>query len=172
MDFVTIANLRNYLAFNLKAGELLPAEYVKTVSVTARRGFVGETITTVLNDEFNETENVVQLDPKTGKAGWVVRGVSGEEYIVSDSAFCQKYSAVEGKQNTYIPKGAPIIAVQIHENISFVAPWGELMNIADGGYIVLSEGDDIYGIQEKEFLSSYSPTGRSVSEVIERWFNL
>lgn len=38
MDFVTIANLRNYLAFNLKAGKLLPAEYVKTVSVTARRG--------------------------------------------------------------------------------------------------------------------------------------
>lgn len=50
--------------------------------------------------------------------------------------------------------------MQIDDDISFIAPWGEMMNIAAGGYIVLSECENIYGIQGKEFAELYSGTGK------------
>lgn len=55
----------------------------------------------------------------------------------------------------YKSKGNPIIAVQIDDDISFIAPWGEMMNIAAGGYIVLSECETYMASRGKN-LRSYT----------------
>lgn len=173
--FDSIAGLKVYIADGIKNGELLPEEYIKIAPITARRGQIGEKVSTIMANGMHETDNAVTADPQTGKPGWIVKSIGGEEYIVPDSTFCRKYELVDEKKMLYKSKGNPIIAVQIDDDISFIAPWGEMMNIAAGGYIVLSECENIYGIQGKEFAELYSGTGKNAAQVLDtvkRWLNI
>lgn len=163
-EFKEIKNIKEYLLNEYEKGLLQPKEYVKSARIKARKGIAGEKISTIVSGGLHETDNIVTVDHKTGKPGWVVTGKNGEEYIVSDSVFCEKYKPVEGIADTYAPKGQPIIAVKVNENISFMAPWEEKMNIISGGYIVISNSSDIYGVQEKEFCETYMLTGKSIQE--------
>ncbi len=164
--FDSIAGLKVYIADGIKNGELLPEEYIKIAPITARRGQIGEKVSTIMANGMHETDNEVTADPETGKPGWVVKSMGGEEYIISDLTFCRKYKLIDEKAMLYKPKGNPIIAVQINDDIGFVAPWGKVMNIASGGYIVLARYD-IYGIQEKEFAELYHRTEKDPVQVLD-----
>ena len=104
---------------------------------------------------LKETKNTVTVD-ENGCPGWVVTNSTGEQYIVSDSVFRNKYERIVGTEDKFKPIWNPITAVQIDENICFTAPWGEIQNLVAGGYLVFNkEFNDIYGIQEDEFNKTY-----------------
>ncbi|MCM1364873.1 MAG: TIR domain-containing protein [Faecalibacterium sp.] len=161
--FKNIENIKSYVEEGLHDGCMRPREYAKTAIITARQGIAGERVSTIMADGMKETENAVTVDAETGNPGWIVTNPTGEQYIVPDSVFQQKYEPAD-TADTYKPKGKPITAVQISEDISFTAPWGEKMNIASGGYIVLGAGDDYYGVQKAEFEATYEPTGDECEE--------
>lgn len=152
--FKEIEDIRGYVENALKNGEITAGTYRKKAEITARKGVVGEEIVTVMVDGLVETKNVVKKD-ENGNTGWVVTNPSGEKYIVEDAVFSDKYEPIEGADGKFRPKGKPVTAGKISESISFIAPWGETMNVVSGGYLVFTSMDDIYAIQEKEFFDTY-----------------
>lgn len=128
----------------------------KFAKVNAVKGRAGQEVVTVMANGLEETRNVVKAD-EFGNPGWIITNPSGEQYIVPDKKFKQRYDLAKGYNNIYPSIYSPIDAIQINEDISFVAPWGETMNIEKGGYLVINSKDDIYGIQEKEFYETYMP---------------
>lgn len=148
-------NVKEYLVSGLNNGSLIAGTYQKKGEITARVGVISEEIVTIMANGLQETKNIVTAD-ENGNPGWVVTGVNGEQYIVKDSVFRSKYEKIEGTEDKYQPVWKPITATQIHEDVCFVAPWGEEMNILAGGYLVFNETfDDVYGIQEEEFNLTY-----------------
>lgn len=154
MSFKSVENIKEYVRERITDKSIVPGNYVKSTTITARKGVIGERISTITSNDLQETENVVSKD-SNGNVDWIVTNVTGEQYIVKDSVFNEKYEPDEGAPDVFKPKGKPIVAGQIHENISFIAPWGEPMKILAGGYLVFTDMDDIYGIQEAEFNATY-----------------
>lgn len=155
MNFRKIESIKTYLSDGISDGSLQTERWQKSGEITARKGIIGEEIVTVMTDGLEETRNTVKED-ENGNPGWVVTNSTGEQYIVKDSAFINKYEKIPGTMDSYRPVWNPITAVKISESISFVASWGELQNIVSGGYLVFNEiFDDIYGVQEKEFEETY-----------------
>ena len=167
MEFKKIKNIKEYVIEKLKSGSLHPIECVKIAIITARKGIPGEKITTIMANGLKETDNVVTIDLYTNKPGWIVTNPMGEEYIVADSVFIEKYELVDGTENCYRPKGKPIIVAQIDESITFVAPWGEEFNLSSGGYIAFSKENAFYGIQEDEFYATYKITDTTEKEAMK-----
>lgn len=154
MNFKKIENIKKYVREGIQSGVIAPGSYVKSTTVTARKGSLGEHISTIMSNGIHETDNIVSKD-QNGNVDWVVTNITGEQYIIKDTVFNKKYEPVENNLGVFKPKGNPITAGQINENISFIAPWGELMNIIAGGYLVFTDMDDVYGVQEAEFNATY-----------------
>lgn len=152
--FIEITDIKNY-ALNLVVTNL-PKMYAKFVTVNAVQGKVGEKVVTVMKNGLSETENFVSVDEKTHKPDWIITNPSGERYIINDTTFNKKYEPLDLENNVYKPKGGVCLFVQVNENISFVAPWGETMVIGKGGYLNITNPNDIYGVQEKEFNETYA----------------
>lgn len=153
-EFRKIDDIAAYVRDALESGRFTPGRYQKKGEFTARRGVAGEKIVTVMANGLKETENTVAAD-ENGNPDWVVTGIGGEQYVVTDAVFNSKYEPIEGREGVYRPKSFPVTAAQTDEAISFTAPWGEKMNIAAGGYIVFTNPPDIYGIQQAEFDATY-----------------
>lgn len=153
--FKFIENIARYVAEHIATGEMVPALYEKTARIQAVQGTVGEEVVTTMKNGLVETKNVVHLDEKTGNPGWIVTNPDGEKYIVEDSVFQKKYEIDPENPAQYKPVGGPVQCVVVNEDISFLAPWGEEMNIAAGGVLVLAGENDIYGIQAEEFARTY-----------------
>lgn len=154
MRFKKIENIKEYVQTGIDIGMIKPDRYVKSTTIKARKGIVGEKISTITSNGVHETDNIVSKD-QNGNVDWVVTNITGEKYIIKDSVFSEKYESVEGTGDVFRPKGNPILAGKINESISFVAPWGENMNLVSGGYLVFTDMNDIYGVQEEEFKRTY-----------------
>jgi len=130
-------------------------QYVyKIKPVKARVGILGEEVVTVMRNGLIETKNNVKYDEEIKKNDKVITNLDEEKYIITHKTFLEKYEqqVIDGY---YKPKQKLITVVQINENISFIAPWGSVMNIAKDGFLVINNEHDIYGIQKEEFLNTY-----------------
>lgn len=152
--FVEINDIKSYAQKLVETSK--PKRYAKFATINAVQGKVGEKIATVMKNGLEETVNSVSIDEKTNQPDWVITNPSGEKYLIKDSTFKKKYEPLDIDSNVYKPKGGVCVFVQVNENISFVAPWGEKMNIAKGGYLNITNADDIYGIQQDEFNETYA----------------
>ncbi len=159
--FKKVENVAEYVREGIEEGKITVEEVAKVAKIKARQGTIGEEVVTVMANGLEETRNVVTADEKTGEPGWIVTNPNGEEYIVPDSTFKDKYRLNPENPEEYISKGKPTLAAKINEDIEFMAPWGEAMKIEAGGSLVLGGKDDIYGIQEREFNNTYAPTSKS-----------
>lgn len=139
-----------------KANEADVETYQKFGKFDARKAIDGERITTTINGE-TETTNVAKLGDV------VVRGPEGEQYIISDAKFkdrykvdkpltkdFQKYEAT-GKINAFKYIGKPF---------KFIASWGEEMICNDGDYLAAPFSNDgtvkeVYRIEENVFNKTY-----------------
>lgn len=158
--FKQISDITEYVKEGIKTGKLPVDEVAKFARIQARQGKVGEEIVTKMANGLEETINVVKLDEKTGNPGWVVTNPDGEQYIIEDSTFQKKYEIDPEDPSVYKPKGLPVLASQVNEDIEFDAPWGEKMKIEAGGHLILNGPGDIYGIQKAEFEGTYASTGK------------
>lgn len=160
MDDFKKINAAEYVEYLKNIGAPFDRFY-KFAKVLARQGVEGEEIKTIMANGLEETVNSVKVDAESGQPDWVIKNPGGEEYIITDKNFKKRYE-ITGEENSeefsvYSSKRAEITAVQIKENVSFTAPWGSEMNIAAGGYLVVNNPTDIYGIQYEEFLQTYKP---------------
>ena len=154
MNLLNKEELQKYIIELVNNGHE-PKFYKKYSRVIAVQGKEGEVVETIMADGHVETVNSVKKD-ENGNCDWIITNPSGERYIVPNKTFVKKYEIEVGEDGKHAPKGAPIKAVQIEDDISFMASWGELMNIKAGGYLNISDKDDIYGIQENEFNETYA----------------
>lgn len=148
-------NIRDYVKKGLESGLLSLSQVEKFGRIFARKGILDEEIKTIMANGLNETINFVKIDPETNEVDWVVTNPGGEQYIVKNSVFRKKYEIDPEDPKKYKPKGDPVLATRINENICFKAPWGETMYIKSGGYLIVNSETDIYGIQEEAFLQTY-----------------
>ncbi len=155
IEFKKINNIKEYLTACISSGRSEVKLYQKFQKVNARAGQIGEAVSTVMTNGLLETVNNVTAD-EDGNPDFVVTNSTGEIYVVAYKVFKRKYEKVAGTENEYKPVYCPIKAVKIDESISFEAPWGEIQNLVAGGYLVFNDTfDDIYGVQETEFDTTY-----------------
>lgn len=166
-NFKKIDNITEYVREGIKSGKLTLDEVVKSARIHARQGVLGEEIITKMANGLEETRNTVTADEKTGEPGWVVTNPDGEEYIVADSTFKDKYEIDPENPEQYKPKGKPVLSASINEHIQFDAPWGKIMKIEAGGSLILNGPKDIYGIQKAEFENTYASTGKDRKECLK-----
>ncbi len=122
-----------------------------------------------LGHEIQEKVAYVQNDENTNQPGWIVTKVDEDgnimldnnnhvnQWIIEDSVFRKKYEIDPENPTLFKPKGGPQIFVQINDNI-ILNQWGEDMKIAAGGYINITNINDMYGISERDFNDTYQFT--------------
>ena len=76
------------------------------------------------------------------------------EWIIDDATFKKKYEMDEQVPGVFKPKGQNQVFVQIPDNIT-LEQWGSEMNIAAGGFINITDSNDMYGISKRDFEDTY-----------------
>ena len=167
-EYVEI-NAQRYALEGMKNGFLIPRTAVKYTRIIARPGIEGEQITTWSVDESGkpiiEKVDTVKKDEKTGETGWVVikadengnpiidENGHKNEWIISAPKFHQKYEQTD-VEGLYQPTGGPQVFVELPISV-ILEQWGNKMKIAAGGYLNVTNLDDIYGISKRDFEDTY-----------------
>lgn len=157
----------------IKNGTMIPKEAEKFARIVAKQGQVGEKVISwsvdSLGHEIQEKVASVQNDENTNQPGWIVTKVDEDgnimldnnnhvnQWIIEDSVFRKKYEIDPENPTLFKPKGGPQIFVQINDNI-ILNQWGENIKIAAGGYINITNINDMYGISERDFNDTYQFT--------------
>lgn len=170
METYKKVDVLNYVKEGLLNGTLVPKEAMKFARIIARQGVPGEEVISWSVDEnLNEVKEKVasvQIDPETNEAGFVVvkadqngnvivdNNGHKNEWIIDYKTFKKKYEIDPENPNLFRPVGGVQTFVQINENI-ILNQWGSDMQIAKGGYINITNAEDMYGISERDFLDTY-----------------
>lgn len=162
---------KDYAVAGIASGELKPVVAVKFARVLARRGVVGEEVISYSQNGIVEKVATVSEDPETKETGWVLTKLdeNGEvlvdeyghknEWIVDAKTFAKKYDLDETKEGgVYKPKGGPQIFVPIVMDV-ILEQWGSEMKIEAGGWLNITNPDDIYGISGRDFDDTYRIVG-------------
>ena len=168
-------NVNDYVRKGIEAGAFTPRQAQKDAMIVARQGTVGEIVETYSVGGVLETVNTVESDPVTNQPDWIVTKVkNGEvvvdefghknEWIVTDSDFHNKYEIDPNNPMFWNSKEAPQTFIQIPDDIAFVDPSGEPMNIVAGGYLNVTDCNEIYGVQERDFNDTYRFTDEQYQE--------
>lgn len=139
----------------------------KFEKVKAREGVYGEQIATITRNDIVETVNSVKMDEE-GHLDWVVTNVGGEQCIIPYKTFLTRYEQTPDSHGFYKPKQGIVTVVETREDISFLAPWGSVMSIAKGGFLIINNETNIYGIQEEEFYNTYKLIDKKDELELER----
>ena len=162
---------KDYAVAGIASGELKPVVAVKFARVLARRGVEGEEVISYSQNGIVEKVATVSEDPETKETGWVLTKLdeNGEvlvdefghknEWIVDAGTFARKYDLDETKkESVYKPKGGPQIFVPIVMDV-ILEQWGSEMKIEAGGWLNITNPDDIYGISQRDFEDTYKIVG-------------
>lgn len=162
-----------YVKHGIENGSMIPREAEKFARIIAKQGNVGDTVISWSVDAngnmIEEKVAQVKLDPETNQPGWIVTKVDEQgnpiidnngqsnQWIIEDSVFKRKYEV--DPKNTFLfkPKCGPQTFVEIPDNI-ILDQWGSEMKIGAGGYINITNIDDIYGISKRDFEDTYKFT--------------
>lgn len=167
MKILTKEEMKIYVQKLLPFSQIIEA---KKIGYTyAVNGNVGDIITTYSTDkegnEIIETIQTVSLDPKTKKPGWVLTKLDSNnkpvinknghlnQYIVNDSDFNTIYEPSYDGINLYKKKKIEKL-IQLEEDIQFGTSFG-YMTIMKGGYVTVTDLDEIYGISFNDFNDTY-----------------
>lgn len=170
MDEYEKVEVVSYVKHGLETGTMIPHQAEKIARIIALQGNVGEKITSWSVDsdgkEIQEKVAEVQADKKNNKLPWIATKVDEQgnviidnngrpnQWIIDDTKFNQKYEIDPANPSLYRPKGGPQVFVQISDNI-ILNQWGSDMKIASGGYINITNVDDMYGISQRDFEDTY-----------------
>lgn len=124
--------------------------YAKFARIQATEAKGGEVIETLLADGTKETTNTAAAKD------WIVTNPGGEKYVVPAAKFPKKYEPCpELGTGWFKPAGGVQKFMTAPRDFKFICSWGEEQIIAAGGYINVTDLDDIYGVARDEFLSTY-----------------
>ena len=161
-------NVLKYVKNGIQNGSMKPIKAIKFARIIARQGNIGEKgISWSIDEKGNEIQekiDIVKIDEQTGNPGWVVTKVDENgniiidenghcnQWIISDSYFKKKYEIDPNNDDIFKPVGGIQVFVKIDENI-ILNQWGSDMKIAKGGYINITNLDDMYG--NRDFYDTY-----------------
>lgn len=170
MENYTKVEVTSYVKQGIENGTMIPLQDEKFARIIARQGAIGETVISWSADsqgnEIQEKVAQVQIDAQTNQPGWIVTKVDEQgnividnnghsnQWIIDDTTFKKKYEIDHENPSLCKPKGGPQIFVQITDNI-ILNQWGSDMRIAAGGYINITNVDDMYGISQRDFEETY-----------------
>ncbi len=180
MENYVEVEIASYVKQGIEDGTMVPIQAEKFARIIARQGVVGETIVSWSADsqgnEIQEKVAQVQVDPQTNQPGWIATKVDEDgniiidnnghpnQWIIDDTTFNKKYEIDPQNPSLCKPKGGAQIFVKITDNI-IVNQWGGSMKVAEGGYINITNPDDMYAISERDFIDTYkeivNPTKKS-----------
>lgn len=83
-----------------------------------------------------------------------------QKYGIDQKTFDKKYEIDPENPSQYRPKGGPMYASQVQDDVAFPNPWGQgHMNVDKGGYMMQDPNNpsDTYGIQKGDYDSTYKP---------------
>ena len=121
--------------------------FIKHSLVYARQASTLEIIETPLD----ATQNTAS------PGDWIVNNPGERPYIIRASKFFQLYRPLPDTKGVFLSAGKPIKAVQIHEDVVFFAPWGELQAVKANGWIIQGINQERYGIDSASFSNTYKP---------------
>ena len=122
----------------------------KTAKVRAEFVEAGTKVETVMANGLVETSKTAGE-----KGGYKITAQTGEQYLVDPDKFAKLYQTTSA-EGVYEPRPDPRKVLDLKENVSFTASWGEDMRIRSGGVLVKDGPKKAYGIQGDEFHASYS----------------
>ena len=141
----------------------------KTARISARHGIPEEHIISWSVDAEGkpvlEKEAVVSVDD-AGIPDWVATKIDDQgneivdangnknQWIIGDTTFMKKYEAVPEKTGIFKPVGGPQKFIQLNEAIHIVQ-CGEEWNVDAGGFVNITNPDDMYVISGKDFADTY-----------------
>ena len=162
--------IASYVKKGIENGTMTPRQAEKFARIIARQGTIGETVISwsvdAQGNEIQEKIAQVQADVQTNEPGWIATKVDEHgniiiddnghvnQWIIDDSTFKKKYEIDPENPNLCKPKGGTQVFVQITDNI-ILNQWGSDMKIAAGGYINITNTDDMYGISQRDFEDTY-----------------
>lgn len=168
-DYIKV-EVTSYVKQGIENGTMIPIQAEKFARIIARQGIVGENVVSWSVDfqgnEVQEKISQVQVDAQTNQPGWIATKVDEQgniitdnnghvnQWIIDDTTFKKKYEVDTENTLLFKPKGGPQIFVQITDNI-ILNQWGSDMKIAAGGYINITNPNDMYGISERDFNDTY-----------------
>ena len=165
-------DINEYVSSGIQNGILKPFYAVKYGCIGVREGIVGETIITwssdELGNEIKEKVNEVKLDKEFNRPQFVVTKLDEEgntlidknghpnEWIVNPKTLYNKYEMDQNNPQLFHPKATPQLFVQVNEDI-ILNQFGGETKIAKGGFINISNPNDMYGISLRDFIDTYKP---------------
>jgi hypothetical protein len=90
---------------------------------------------------------------------------------VSDETLHKKYNVPENFEGGFVPpKGSDQYFMQVQDGVTIQVPWGENgslipQTIKAGGYLNITDMDDVYGIAEEEFNETYEVKGKILPSI-------
>ncbi len=163
-------NVTNYVNNGIENGTMTPKIAEKYTRIMAVQGNVGdEVISWSMDSNGNEVKEKVAsvtLDSQTNEPGWIATKLDEEgkpvidknghlnKWIINDSTFKKKYESDIANPGLFKPTGGPQAFVEINDNI-ILEQWGREMKIAKGGFINITNPEDMYGISKQDFEDTY-----------------
>ncbi|MBR3163875.1 hypothetical protein IKF15_01035 [Candidatus Saccharibacteria bacterium] len=173
-------NTKEYVEAGLENGSLTAFEAEKFARISAIRGKLGQEVISWSEDPdtgapIKERVGVVELDEETGEAGWIVtktndagepiidRNGNKNEWIIGDAKFKQKYEADPEHPGVFRPTGGKQKFVKTSENL-VISQWGDEMRMPKGSYINITNPEDMYAINPRDFEDTYRALPKDESE--------
>lgn len=163
-------DILTYVRDGIKNGLMIPKKAEKYKKIMAHQGKVGDVVISWSVDsngnEIKEKIAHVKLDKNTNQPGWIVVKLDSNDevlidsnghinsWIIDDSTFKEKYEKDLEEDDIYKPVSKSQTFVQIDEDI-ILNQWGMEMKIAKGGYINITDVDNMYGISKRDFDDTY-----------------
>ena len=113
-------------------------------------------VVTVTSDG-KETQNVA------AEGDIIMSGSNQENYVIKAAKFTKLYQGNIG--DTVMPEQSPRMVAQVSGDlprsvVHFKAPWGELMALRPGDYLVKDGDQGYYRIARAEYEETYNPPGK------------
>lgn len=159
-----VASLHDYADRMLKEGRnVITAE--KTAKIFVRRGVPGEEVVSWSEDSCGqpliETVSVIEdadawVAAKADEEGQVLVDENGHEnrWVLSDETLREKYRPDPKRPGIYIPAGDKQRFLELTEAVRTVRG-GQQWRADAGGYINITDPDDMYLISGRDFADTY-----------------
>lgn len=164
-------NTKEYVEAGLADGSLEAFEATKHARIAAVKGEEGQEVISWSEDEngnpIKEKVANVSVDEETGETGWIVTKTDSEgnpivdrnghmnQWIIGDTKFRKKYEVDPENPSIYKPVGGPQKFVETNEDLT-ISQWGEEMNMPKGSFINITNPDDMYAINPRDFNDTYT----------------